>query len=235
MSDTKMIRFIDSDYRDLFHIPDGGSIKITYPPEDGRGTVVRQCKHLDEMHTEIGGNCYHICEFSERMEAIGAKYEPELQLENSGISVADETDKNMFYRNDEKAAACIGQMRGDFGREGNRFWHSWFDRTESLKTPEFQAELQAVVFELRKDMLKDFTSMRRYCFDRPEARLAGEEHHYGFKMETPGREYYIRCSIIHDDYFYVFCYDKGAARELTKERDNPAKKPRQRPNIEHER
>ena len=33
-------------------------------------------RFIDEYHTDIGGHHYHICEFAERMEQIGAKYEP---------------------------------------------------------------------------------------------------------------------------------------------------------------
>ncbi len=40
MSDTiKMIQFIDSEYRELFKIPDGANIKITYPPGAGWKSV----------------------------------------------------------------------------------------------------------------------------------------------------------------------------------------------------
>jgi hypothetical protein len=38
--------------------------------------LTRSCHYLDECHTRIGGNDYHICEFAERMESIGARYEP---------------------------------------------------------------------------------------------------------------------------------------------------------------
>ena len=37
--DGKEIRFIDSHYKDLFRIPDGGYIQIHYPDE----TVVKPC------------------------------------------------------------------------------------------------------------------------------------------------------------------------------------------------
>lgn len=73
MPEKKYIRFINSDYKTLFHLPDGGRVRITYP--DGRQTD-RVCRLIDEYHTEIGGWCYHICEFAERMEQIGAKYAP---------------------------------------------------------------------------------------------------------------------------------------------------------------
>ena len=73
MSEKKYIRFINSDYETLFHIPDGGRIRITYPD---REPAERVCRFIDEYHTAVGNCHYHICEFAERMEQIGAKYEP---------------------------------------------------------------------------------------------------------------------------------------------------------------
>ena len=59
----KDIRFIDSHYHDLFRIPDGGCIQIHYPDE----TVVKPCKFIDQYHTQIGYNVFHICQFAEVM------------------------------------------------------------------------------------------------------------------------------------------------------------------------
>ena len=73
MIEKKYIRFINSDYQTLFHIPDGGRIRITYPD---REPAERVCRFIDEYHAEVGNCVYHICEFAERMEQIGAKYEP---------------------------------------------------------------------------------------------------------------------------------------------------------------
>ena len=73
MPEKKYIRFINSDYQTLFHLPDGGRIRITYPD---REPAERVCRFIDEYHTDIGGHHYHICEFAERMEQIGARYEP---------------------------------------------------------------------------------------------------------------------------------------------------------------
>lgn len=69
----KEIRFIDSNYRELFRIPDGKSIVITYP--DGK-KLEKECTFLDEYHTKVGISHFHICQFAERMEAIGATYQP---------------------------------------------------------------------------------------------------------------------------------------------------------------
>jgi hypothetical protein len=74
----KTIRFIDPQYNTLFTIPDGGNIVMTYPDGEQR---VRACKYLDETHTRIGGNVFHICEFAERMQQAGATYEPENEPE----------------------------------------------------------------------------------------------------------------------------------------------------------
>lgn len=74
MSEGKMIRFIDSSYNSLFYVPDGGNVVLTYA--DGRQDV-RPCRFLDEYHTRVGNNVYHICEFAEIMEHRGISYVPE--------------------------------------------------------------------------------------------------------------------------------------------------------------
>ena len=69
----KGIRFIDSRYRELFHIADGSKITIT----DAMGEKSEHtCRYIDEYHTEIGGCLYHICQFAELMERNGSVYEP---------------------------------------------------------------------------------------------------------------------------------------------------------------
>lgn len=70
------IRFIDSSYNELFRIPDGGRIRVTSP--DGIERVF-PCRYIDDYHLELGGgtdNLFHICEFAERMEAMGNIYVP---------------------------------------------------------------------------------------------------------------------------------------------------------------
>lgn len=72
----KEIRFIDSHYKDLFKVPDGGCIQIQYGDE----TVVKYCKFIDEYHTQIGNNVFHICQFAELMEVNGNIYAPEPEI-----------------------------------------------------------------------------------------------------------------------------------------------------------
>ena len=47
--DGKDIRFIDSHYRDLFRIPDGGTIQVHYSDDS---VVIKPCKFIDEYHNE---------------------------------------------------------------------------------------------------------------------------------------------------------------------------------------
>lgn len=93
--DGKEIRFIDSHYKDLFHIPDGSCVQIHYPDE----MVVKPCTFIDEYHTQIGYNVFHICQFAEIMERNGASIfvEKELQRVNRE-AMADLDGKDIMFK-----------------------------------------------------------------------------------------------------------------------------------------
>lgn len=69
---SRGIRFINPHYEELFRIPDGGKIVITAP--DGEKKE-RACRFVDEYHTEVSGQIFHICEFAEVMQRCGNSYE----------------------------------------------------------------------------------------------------------------------------------------------------------------
>ena len=73
MSDKKEIRFIDSRYNELFRIKDGESITVKF--SDGSMSD-RKCTYIDDYHTKIGYDVFHICEFAELMEHNGSTYRP---------------------------------------------------------------------------------------------------------------------------------------------------------------
>lgn len=56
-----------------------------------------------------------------------------------------ESDKRdwLYSARDKQDAerSCIGHLRGDFGRDDNEFWTSWFDHQIGLKTVSFRDEL----------------------------------------------------------------------------------------------
>lgn len=71
------IHFINSGYKEQFRIPDGGTIQMEYPD---RATSAR-CEYLDEYHTRIGSEVYHICQFAELLERNGGVCRPEPVVE----------------------------------------------------------------------------------------------------------------------------------------------------------
>ena len=48
--ETRMIRFIDPNYRELFQIPDGAYVEVKYP----NSTVIVACGCMDEYHLRFG-------------------------------------------------------------------------------------------------------------------------------------------------------------------------------------
>ena len=68
------VRFIDPMYNELFRVPDGGVVQITYPDGHQRSEKV---EYLDDYHMKIGSTVQHICEFAERMARSRGIVEPE--------------------------------------------------------------------------------------------------------------------------------------------------------------
>lgn len=67
----KEIRFIDSNYNELFRIPDGGHIAVKY--SDGH-IEEKLCNYIDDYHLFIDGVCFHICQWAELMERDNRQY-----------------------------------------------------------------------------------------------------------------------------------------------------------------
>ena len=129
---------------------------------------------------------------------------------------ASPDEAGLFYalepEEDEKLGA-IGHVRIDFGHRGQEFWHSWWPRgPEELNTPEFKEELGKVVDDLRQSVLKDLSSMRRYCRGHDGAIAGGSLcQNYGFVLETDRYTYRLRCNPVNGDYqAYLTCFDKQA-------------------------
>ncbi len=70
------IRFITPDYKELFRIPDGDKIRITW--SDGE-RVERTCRYIDDCHLELGrgtGGIRHICQLAEQLRQNGGTVIP---------------------------------------------------------------------------------------------------------------------------------------------------------------
>ena len=73
MREGKKIRFTDSGGKELFSLPDGGLLQLTY----GNGEdYFALCRYLDDFQVSIDGKAYNILEFAGRMEKNGIDYAP---------------------------------------------------------------------------------------------------------------------------------------------------------------
>lgn len=68
------IRFIDTSYKTLFHVPDHGAVTLTRT--DGTQQTLA-CHYIDDTHAYIGGRAYHIMEFAEMVRRNGYTCQPE--------------------------------------------------------------------------------------------------------------------------------------------------------------
>lgn len=124
--------------------------------------------------------------------------------------------------NDVHSKTRIGHLRGDFGLDGDEFWHTWFSFNEEMNVPKFKIDLGEVVEWLRSDteypLLKDRKSMDTVCRRYSENRMENQWHAewYGFKIITEKYMYYIRCFTGGGDYnFYIYCYIWEDAEKLS--------------------
>lgn len=131
------------------------------------------------------------------------------------LASTQEHEKCLFYSVSEKQGdpGCIGYLRGDFGRGGNEFYSTWFDKQSELKSTQFKDELDNVINFLRSDfeypVMKSRRDMASHFYYNPNDRIIGAWHKdvFGFKIQTEQHSYYVRCFPQQGDYnFYVFCY-----------------------------
>ena len=113
---------------------------------------------------------------------------------------------------EDEELGCIGHVRIDFGRGGDRFYHTWHPRgPEELNSQEFKDELTEVVNELRNSVLKNFSAMSGYCRGHGGEISGGWTQNYGYIVETGNYRYFLRCNPLPGDYqAYLTCFDKRA-------------------------
>lgn len=114
----------------------------------------------------------------------------------------------------QNSTFLIGYLRGDFGRDGNEWWSSFFDVRPNQKTDDFKKDLDEVINMLRENedygpILKDRATMKKYCTRFPDSKIEGECEHYGFILGTEQYIYMIRVVPVRGDYnFYIYCHNK---------------------------
>ncbi len=214
--ENKEIRFIDSQYNELFRIPDGGEITIHYP--DGHSEN-RLCKYIDDYHFYANAVCFHICQFAELMEKNGYTYTPKDKFELEHI-MQDEFEFVFSPKEKDIERGCIGYVRADFGT-GKEFYSTWFGETESLKTDDFRQELDDVINFFREStstpLLQGRSNMHNVCYTLKPTAYIGNSDIKGFKVVTDKHTYYFKCKPRIGDYdLYLYGYN---SKELCKYRD----------------
>ena len=147
------IRFIDSRYKELFRIPDGGCVKINL---NNGGTLFGKCKYIDDYHFTLiqagrmYGNTYHIHQFAEINERNGNVVEPVEESE-----YLRESDIRFAERHIEKLTV------DKFFKTGSGF-------TEVYYNPDAEAGGQLVYTEILEADIKEAAQSKqpRGFFDR---------------------------------------------------------------------
>ena len=128
---------------------------------------------------------------------------------------ASPDEAGIFYalppEQDEELGA-IGHVRIDFGRSGGEFWHTWWPRgPEGLNSPEFRDELGQVTDQLRRGVLKDLSTMLRWCHSHGGKISDSYPPQYGYVVETGRYRYCLRCNPVRGDYqAYLTAFDLQA-------------------------
>ena len=199
--EQKEIRFIDSRYNELFRIKDGESITVKF--SDG-SVSDRKCTYIDDYHTKIGHNVFHICEFAELMERGSSTYRPKDTPEYTLEKIEQSEFEYTFAQptGDTLNRGCICYIRGYFDNSVyERFQtEAMVENTENYKaykTPDFSLECDNVVnylrFQADTPILKSRVAMHNAAYDLKAERLESDNDICGYKVTTDKNVFYIRC------------------------------------------
>ena len=165
------IRFITSDYEELFRIPNGGKVQIDYPDR----SFVAPCEYIDDYHTRISGEAYHICQFAEILERGNGVVSPEPELlkdqavwqighkEYLSIQATDdgwdysiydcsfgEIDGGQIDLESITIQECRDMLLQDLGWQSRNFTEMDFDMVEERDADAAEERLNSVLDQLRE-------------------------------------------------------------------------------------
>ena len=198
--------------------PGAHAVLVDYASYLHSGTVLSPAplKRPNTAERRIGRKDYFLHGEEMDLEAFCEEYDlkcPENPIKFE-MRPASPDEAGIFYAllpEEDKELGAIGHVRIDFG-SGTEFWHTWWPRgSEELNTPEFKAELNQVMDQLRRGVLKDFASMGRWCRSHGGEISGRSEQNYGYVVETKRYRYCLRCNPVRGDYqAYLTCFDLQA-------------------------
>ena len=205
------------DMRGTDRDPSAHAELVDYTSFDHSGTVLSP-KPLKRPSTKVrrireGDYILH----GETMDLEGFCEEYGLDVPDNPIKFemrpASPDEAGLFFALDpaeDETLGTVGHIRIDFGHDGGEFRHSWWPRgPEELNTPEFKGELGQVVDQLRRGVLKDLSTMLRWCHLHG-GEIAGGicAQNYGYMVETEQYRYCLRCNPVRGDYqAYLTAFD----------------------------
>lgn len=128
------------------------------------------------------------------------------------VRAGDVSSMELYYSGSDHENRCVGHLRGDFGKSGDEYWASFCEHEGINAAGEgYKEELNALVKALRKNLLKNRKSMRKYIQRHPPLILeAGSIMPYGYQVTTEKYDYCIRCTPCPGVYdFYIYRYVRG--------------------------
>ncbi len=217
--DNKEIRFIDSNYNELFRIPDGGKICIT--SQDGT-EVIRECKYIDDYHFQTDTlTVFHICQFAEIQEKHGGRYRP-YDAPSYMLEKINQSEFEFMYRleDENQNRGCICYVRGYFDNSVDERLQTESmlenkDNYKQYKTSDFSRECDNIINYLRfqsdTPVLKSRIKMHNIAYDANAERFAKDTEISGYRITTKENTYYLRCDARRGQYnFYLYCYNTKA-------------------------
>lgn len=130
------------------------------------------------------------------------------------IRSTTESEDKYTYRQSSQISSqtgLIGYLRADMDSSGNGFFSTWNDYRQDLKTSEFKDEFDKVINTLRDEgyFLHNRTSLAKYCYSTPQARMKTEQEYYGVRLDTENYSYLMRLNPNKGEYnLYCFCYKR---------------------------
>ena len=212
------------DMRGTDRDPSAHAELVNYTGFNHSGTVLspKPLKRSATKVRRIGKGDYFL--HGETLDLEGFCEEYGLDLPDNPIKFemrpASPDEAGLFFALDpaeDEALGTVGHVRIDFGHDGGEFRHTWWPRgPEGLNTPEFKGELGQVVDQLRRGVLKDLSTMLRWCHLHGGEIAGGScAQNYGYVVETEQYRYCLRCNPVRGDYqAYLTCFDKSAQKQM---------------------
>ena len=110
------------------------------------------------------------------------------------VRPATKTEQMYCYTQSDQImgqTGCIGHLRADMGDSGEQFFHDWTSHCEGLLTPEFDAEFNQVIRQLREEdgFLKSRAAVSAYCYRQIDSAIDLSSQDFAFYCYCYKREF----------------------------------------------